>query len=491
MYSTIGKLAGFALLVLLFVLSPLQAQSPASEKAYIIETVEYTIEGKTWEYILAKKINFEIGKTFSTKQDLEEYLQDKKQLLINQRVLSEVRLEYASTPRTDGMEGVQVKVYTRDTWNLIILPYFKYDSNTGLLLSLRTRDFNFLGSMETLKLDLDYTITTTKKNEFGQSLEFKLPFRLFKRDFNVGLEESLTYNASDESFDFTSIVTLAMDIDFLSRLWTISLSQGSFYEGRDFYGDRYYYQTKVSLGTEFETPFTIGRWNHIIYAPEVFISAKYRPDRELSEERRGYGPGFYHELKVERIDWVGNFRDGGNVSLGNDLFYNYGKDAWERKVTWEATGHKALGWLGLSGRLSGFYHFDKEMGINPDDNVGAPIRGILDDRLQGNLVLYVNTDLLIKMWTWFLDPYLEVQMGPFFDYALTKRKEQALDWSKDNWYGGGIEVIVFPRFARSLYIRGSIGWDLEAVWEDKKLTGTSPKDGYKRYEIFIGLGHHY
>ncbi len=458
---------------------------------YVIESVQYHIEGRTWEYALAKKIDFKLGMTFPSKEELEDFLRDKQQLLMNQRVLAEARVTYTTTPRTDGGTGVHVDVFTVDTWNLIILPYFKFDSNKGLLLSIRTRDFNFLGSLETLKLDLDYTITTTKQNEFGQTLEFKVPFRLLDRDFKIGLAESLTYNADDDSYDFSAVLSLGMDISFLQRIWTIGISQGYYYDDKDFYGDRYYYQTILSFGTEFETPFTMGKWNHVLYSPKVYVKTNYKPDRELSEERRGYGPGFYHELSVERIDWLGNFRNGGGASIGNDLYFDVPKDEWERKITWSLVGHRAFGWFGVSGRLSGLYSFDKDLGIDPDDDLGAPIRGILDDRLVGNLVFYVNTDLLLKMWTWFMDPYLEVQAGPFFDYALTKRKDSAIDWKNNSWYGGGVQVLVFPRFARSLYIRGSIGWDLEAVLKDHRLTGTSSRDGFKRYEIFIGLGHHY
>jgi len=475
----------------LFFISPFHLRAQAPSSGYVIESVQYHIEGRTWEYALAKKIDFKVGMTFPNKEELEEFLQDKQQLILNQRVLAEARITYTTTPRTDGSTGVHVDVFTVDTWNLIILPYFKFDSNKGLLLSIRTRDFNFLGSMETLKLDLDYTITTTKQNEFGQTLEFKVPFRLLDRDFKVGLSESLTYNADDDTYDFSAVVSLDMDISFLQRMWTIGVSQGYYYDDTDFYGDKYYYQTILSFGTEFETPFTIGKWNHVLYSPKVYTKANYWPGKELSEDRRGYGPGFYHEVSVERIDWVGNFRSGGSFSIGNDLYFDVPKNAWERKIDWSLIGHRAFGWFQLSGRFSGLYAFDKDLGIDPDDDLGAPVRGILDDRLVGNLVFYLNTDMLIKMWTWFMDPYLEIQAGPFFDYALTKRKNRAIDWKNDSWYGGGFQVLVFPRFARSLYIRGSIGWDLEAVLKDHRLTGTSSRDGFKRYEIFIGLGHHY
>lgn len=467
----------------------------AQEKTYVIQDITFHITGRTWERALEKRIDVRIGRTFASKAALEAYILDRQQVLINQRVLAEGSVTYNTSDLPDGRTAVHLIVATKDTWNVIVLPYFKYDSNSGLLLSLRARDFNFLGSMETLKLNLDYTFTNSNENEFGQDLSFSVPFRLVDHDWRFSLAQGLTYNADKDNYEFDITTSTAIAFPIRKQDWSLTFTQAYYYNKLDGYGDTAHNLSSVSFGTAFELPLELGRLGALRYGPAVFTQVRYRFGREISEERRGVEPGFTHSLFAERVDWLGNFRDGAELSLGNTYIYNPREDVWKNSVDWKFTGHKALPWIGFSGRLSGFFQFDKERGLEEDDNVGEPIRGILDDRLRGDAGLFINTDIAVKMWTWFLAPYFEVQAGPFFDFALVKNRG---DYFKldEMYYGGGIQVVVFPKFARSLYLRASLGFDLEAVLDDYQIRGFAPRlddDGkrWKRWEAFIGLGHHY
>ncbi len=493
-----GKKVAVACVAFLFAAGIAAAQGgPAvkDEKKFVIQDITFQITGRTWERALEKKIEIEEGRTFVTIGEVEAYLKDREQVVMNQRVLSEGKVSYTTSARPDGMTAVHVVVTTVDTWNVIVLPYFKYDSNSGLLLSIRARDFNFLGSMETLKLNLDYTFTDTGDNEFGNELSFIVPFRLVDKDWRFGLTQGLTYNADDDDYKFDITASMAVDFPVDRQDWTLELSQAYVYDDDDYYGDRRYHQSKVAFGTDFDLPWTLGRLGALQYGPDVFAQVKYRFDKELSEERRGAEPGFTHAVFVERVDWYGNFRDGAELSFGNTVIYNPGEARWKNSLDWKAVGHKAFSWIGISGRFSGFFQFDKERGLEDGDDVGEPIRGILDDRLQGDAGLFLNTDIAVKMWMWFLAPYFEVQAGPFLDFALVKREDESFKLD-EMYYGGGLQVVVFPKFARSLYLRASLGFDLEAVLDDHQITGLAPRrddDGkrWRRWEAFIGLGHHY
>ncbi len=466
-----------------------------ADGAFIIQDVTFRITGRTWERALEKKIDIHKGRTFATIQEVEAYLKDREQLVRNQRVLSEGKITYTTSALPDGKTAVHVTVETRDTWNVVLLPYFKYDSNSGLLLSIRARDFNFLGSMEALKLNLDYTFTDTGDNEFGNELTFTVPFRLVDKDWRFGLSQGLTYNAGTGDYIFNLTTSMAVDFPVKRRDWTLEFSQSYLYDDTDSYGDHQYHQSKIAFDTDFDLPWTLGRLGNLRYGPGVFAQVKYRFDRSLSDRRRGVEPGFTHSVFVERVDWHGNFRDGAALSLGNTLIYNPVEDLWRNSIDWSAAGHKAFSWVGFSGRFSGFFQFDRERGPADSDAVGAPIRGILDDRLKGDSGLFVNTDIDVKMWMWFLDPYFEVQAGPFLDLALVKRRGESFN-PGEMYYGGGVQVVVFPKFARSLYLRASLGFDLEAVLDDYRIKGFAPReddDGkrWKRWEAFIGFGHHY
>ncbi len=467
-------------------------------KSYVIENVSYEIEGRTWEYALDLKLDIRRGMTFAGKQELESYLADKQQVLMNQRVIAAGSVTYSEKPRPDGSIGVQVLVKSEDTWNFVVLPYAKYDSNDGLLLALRGRDFNFLGSMQTLELDLDYTFNlgnSDPKKELKQALNFEVPFKLLDRNWRFGIEEELSFDTQSDDLDFKLKESVAIDFlraeGFEKEYWTLKFSQGYYFNGNDDdYGDTLYHESRVSFGTNFELPLMFGKYSIFKYAPGVFTQVKYRPGRELSEDRRGFEAGFAHGVTASRIDWIGDYRDGASVSLTNTNTYNFERTDWEKLVEWEFIGHKAFSWCGLSGRFKGFYDFDKELGDNSTDDVGSAIRGVLDDRLRGDRGIFVNADFLVSMWTWFLEKWFEVQAGPFLDVGYVHPKNAS--FSKDDiWYGGGIQVIVFPKFARSLYIRASLGFDLQAVYENKRLTGNSPRDGESVHEIFIGLGHAY
>ena len=167
----------------------------------------------------------------------------------------------------------------------------------------------------------------------------------------------------------------------------------------------------------------------------------------------------------------------------------------ETRVTTGAAIYRAL-WqpsedvwpkAGVSAGFSGFYLID---GADEDqDDAAQAARGVLNDTMNGDLGLFLNLDAIITFWT--LEPIFEAQFGTFFDIAYVRDirgdfyEKTAFDANRDLRYGAGIEIVGFPLFARSLYVRGSLGFDLIEIND-----GAAPLSSEAR-EIFIGLGHHY
>ena len=466
---------------------------------YVIEEIFFQIEGRTQEYILAKKLEIRKGARFESREKLEAYLLDRQEVLRAQRVLEKGSITYTTTENPDGGEDVQVFVIAEDTWNIVAWPNLKYDSNKGLFLGLRFRDSNFFGSMEPLRIDLDYIIGE-RSNGFKQELQFLIPFQLFEHNWRLRSLERAEYTAQD-GWKVNAEAGLAIDFPYNEQVWTLEYVQGFYYKDEDYYGDHYYHSSKLLFGSDFIVLPDMGWIGSLKYRPDVFTRVKYRADRDLCEDRRGVEPGFSHRLFVSRVDWEENFREGADIWVANEYAWNLRESLWKNSLTWSATGHKALSFMGLSGRLSGFYQFFKERSYYDDDEVGKPIRGILDDRLHGDAAIFLNIDIPFKMWVWFLDPYIEGHLGPFFDAVLIKRKGEA--FSRDGlYYAAGLEAMCFPKFiSRSFYIRAFLGLDLEAFFSDHKLRGKVPnkemdappiKDRpWKRLEAFIGFGHHY
>ena len=134
----------------LFRLSPLQAAlavaslaacpGAAQESAgYEITEIRHHIEGITRPWAIDRVLDrswtggkdgfdLRVGIRFASRQELDAAVKDRTQLLINQRALETARIEVAVEPRPGLPDAVGLDVYTKDTWNLIALPYLKYDS---------------------------------------------------------------------------------------------------------------------------------------------------------------------------------------------------------------------------------------------------------------------------------------------------------------------------------------------------------------------------
>jgi hypothetical protein len=145
----------------------------------------------------------------------------------------------------------------------------------------------------------------------------------------------------------------------------------------------------------------------------------------------------------------------------------------------------------LSARLAGDFYFDK-----PNSQAGSALRGILDRSVVAEHSLFLNTDLTFSILrfvpsVWFGQNWMRIfnfeqQWTPFFDCGLVSDPENDTAFSFDDaLMSGGLEIVTFPLFMRSLYIRISAGFDLKAMMSDAVIP-----EGEGR-EFFLGLGHHY
>lgn len=501
----LGAVLFSILLPLTLVAQTTPSAVPSENAAFVIESVEYRITGRTRQWVLEDILDLEPGRTFLDEADLADHLARQRQVLLNQRSLQEADvsatfLDEGSADAEAGRDAgesasprrVQIVVTTRDTWNIIVLPYARYDSNTGLLLSLRGRDYNFFGTLQELEVNFDYERTDNEEDLFTISSNFSIPFNLLEQRWRLIFEQDLELEA--EEFDLSLALGLGYDFELLGLGWQAVYKQTFRYISDDEYEDTAFNTSRFSVSTAVGLPVYIPRFGQLSYTPSALTETSYRPGG-ISDERRGVFLGFDHALRSGGYDWVGNYRRGESLSVGNNNRYNIDKDDWNTAVTARVAVYRTL-WqphpevwpkAGISAATSAFYLID---GADEDqEDAAADARGILNDRMNGDLGLFLNLDAVITVWTF--RPIFEAQFGVFFDTALVRDlrgdfyESTAFDAERDLRFGSGIEVVGFPLFARSLYVRGSLGFDLREVAE-----GTSPLDGDAR-EIFIGLGHHY
>ena len=151
----------------IFAISPIFSQeeppAPAAETPllYVITAYEFNVKGRSRPNALLYKLiehgEFREGEIINGKANLEKYLGDITQIYINQRVLKnnvEVKY-YAGAQNEDGTYPVTIVISVEDSWNIIALPRPYYKNNV-FDLTVKARDYNFLGTMNPLRIDLGY-----------------------------------------------------------------------------------------------------------------------------------------------------------------------------------------------------------------------------------------------------------------------------------------------------------------------------------------------
>jgi hypothetical protein len=472
-------------------------EAPLSSGPYVIQSVDFQIKGVTREFVLRGKVDIPIGKSFPDRASLEAYIADKRQVLLNERVLASVDAGYDAVPNEAGGFDVALHFSTVDSWNIIALPKFQYDSNNGLLLSVRGRDYNFLGSMRTLSLNLNYTFDENSRQGFGASAGFTMPFIALGHEWAISFSDDFAIYPDGTPTTSTTSVGLSVTFKELGFPITLSASQGLSFnpEGLSADPDPYFLSEYASISCDVPTGLSLGENLEVRYAPSASFAYNWAFDGPLGYGgRQGPSLSLSQNLYFGRADWMGNQREGLVASISNSNSFSIPTTTWSCYL--DASARAYTNWkekIGIASRLQAFARLTG----SERTSQGGSLRGILDSRIHGVDGVFLNVDLPIKLFDFpthviikknWLD--FEMQASPFLDFGLAKRDGVAIS-ADDFWYAGGLEVMVFPVVMRSFIVRASIGFDLDAVLKNKSLTAASPKDGASPYEIFFGIGLHY
>jgi len=495
------------------------------DSVYVIREIEFDVTGRSRPFALISSGKFKEGERIKGKDSLEKYLALKKQLLMNQQVLEEVAIEYFSgESESDGAIPVRLLVHVKDTWNFIVLPYPKYDSNEGFSITLKARDYNFLGTMSALRVDFGY------KNDSGeQSVNFLLdsdvPFEAGGLNWVLNFDHIFGYTFNEPLY-YQNVTGLSLLLPWRGTILTtgfnqyLTVNEENPIEDKDIFNldDRYYgvygsteifASWKVPLGVE------MGGFGELEYTPGVSGRINY-PFASMDEPRKTV-TSFNHSIGFGRVDWIGNYRKGLSASIGNSYNWYFNRGDSPLKISLDAG--IAFHWIfaeyfGFSSKLNyrQWWHWSDKLGGNiPYYGAGDMTRGVLNYDIRAYQILSLNMDFpfrILRFWPseWFGNTKLhlidfEMHLSPFFDIAMFKgpysKIKDKID--PDNGQTGfsvddmistaGIEAIVFPGFFRSLKIRASIGYNLNKIKKD----GVSLKWGFfpDWDEIFIGLDHYY
>lgn len=487
-----------------------------------IEKIEYKIEGLTKKYPLQLAIPVDKTIVFETEESYFRYLDEIRLKLNNLRVLESSSVESEYIELQDGITLAKITITTKDSWNIIALPFPKFDSNTGFVAKIKGKDYNFLGTMQVLNLDIFYTLDNSAKSSGGLSTSFSFPFKAGPLNAIYKLEAILDIDKKNASFDLNNTLEFCYPTRFIDTYFgyyqgfylnrprdenegkkentQISEDEDKL-EEKPIY-DKYFFNTKFFL----YTPITLYNFEYagkLVYTPYISFYGNWAFSKLNERKKRGISMSFSHSLSLSRVDWKNNFREGFSSSIENSYSYNFFlKDSPEIEVSSTLKGYYSFAnRVGIYARLDAFYFFAKEL----SQRAGGNLRGILNKRIKTDTGITLNFDVPIRItsfdfekisgveWTRFFG--FEWFISLFFDMALVHDiNTNRYFHPSDGWYSGGFEMILYPHKMRSIYFRISLGFDLSELKNVEginKIGGIAKRDNEAISEIFIGIGLHY
>lgn len=502
---------------------------------YQISDVTYTLD-KTREQDVRRVVPVNTDKIFESKEELDSYLADLQQRLMNTRAFDTVELETTDdTDYTDETKITQISLHitAQDTKSLLILPYPKYDSNDGLIFKVKVKDVNFLGTMNTMNVGafvgLKEDVETGEQNlTFGAEFDYRYPFVLgdFLGSWNNTFELQYTRGVNELEFWTGTGFTFERPFKRVSLVLDVSeeFNRDLEYEDCD---DTQFFTSDVNFSVPVKV-FDIENWGYVFWTP--FIDGKMSYDKDgISHQNDDLASPVFsagQSVSTSRINWHGNFRSGLSAKIGHSVGYDLMQDEVEPRVFGEIQAFKGFSFIGFNMRLNGFVTKSNR------GEIGSLVRGVRDEQkylnasipplktkkaLKSPAALVLNVDIPIHLITthwldwsnslfgeesWFSRTFawtdkfnFELQMSPFIDIALTKNEiTDRLFSLQDGWYTGGVEFLLFPERWKGIVMRASVGIDLGRALISKKYPekiDMSWRENVKKYEIYAGIGLHY
>ncbi|MCR5760745.1 MAG: hypothetical protein K6F82_01910 [Sphaerochaetaceae bacterium] len=122
---------------------------------YRIVDYEFDVDGHTNKWALANRVKGS-DESFDSIEALESALESKRQTLWNTNLFTTVKCYWKEVAVYDEYVDVIAVIEVTDTGQYILVPYPKYDSNTGFSLGLRYKNNNVFGTLGKASVSLDW-----------------------------------------------------------------------------------------------------------------------------------------------------------------------------------------------------------------------------------------------------------------------------------------------------------------------------------------------
>ena len=481
---------------------------------YVITGYKYNVKGRSspiaLQYKLIEHGEYREGETITGKTNLEKYISDITQIYINQRVLkNNVEVSYSAGGRNEaGAYPVTIIINVEDSFNIIAIPrpYFKNDEFD---ITIKARDYNFLGTMNPLRIDLGYNYNENKEQSYLFGVFTDIPFKAFGYYWTVTFDNTLQYRV-DAPFYYQNTTGLSVELPFRSTTFYLGFSEKIFLneensdwtEGAD-YGpcqDGLYMSSNMSLSWRIPTGLTVPGFGELAYTPGITATINHElPKWPLDYFRKGPFINFIHSLGFGKIDWHENYREGLSVSLSNVYSYDFYRTLNSISLNFTGIGHYIVSeFFAISSRFMYQYWYSSEE-TSEVGYTGAYMRGIADKSNIAYQMFLLNLDLPFRLFVftpskWFNNRKLslfdfEMHASPVIDLALyypkSFQKGRTIYYPGQIAATGGLEVVVFPLFMRNLYMRFGFAVNIKEFLTTRPF---SVPDGDNR-EIYLIMEH--
>jgi len=477
-----------------------------NEEIYIINSFSYNVDGKTQIYAINYIDKISIGHEITGEDNLEKYIQDKTQLLLNERIFDSVTIEYIiGQPLDNEKIPVDLIIHVKDSANIIIIPYPQYSSNDGLGISFKIRNYNFFGTMNPLKIDLGYQRDNEGYNTFAFLLETNVPFYLLGHYWNFIFENEFHYRPDvKESFFYNNTTGLTLEFPiknttitagFIENFLLNDENKRRYWTGYGQFQEGFYMSSTPFISWEIPTGFEIFDLGEIIYTPQLSVTFIHEFQQfPIEWFRKGPYFEFTHNLEFSRINWIGNFRSGLSFNINNSVIYNLYKSQndiqpWDTNLEISGIWHSIINEnIGISTCLMYQHWFFSDY----HEEAGDVLRGILDKDLNANYMLSYNFEINFKVLefrpsVWFDKNSFryfnfDLHLVPIFAAALYNDPVNDISFDiKNIILCGGFEFLIFPQMWRSFLLRASIAFGYHSSGFNNRLNR----------EIYIGSDFHF
>jgi len=469
---------------------------------YVINSYEYIIDGITRPYALNYRAEFKKGEEITGLLNLEKFIRDKTQLIYNERVIESVRIEHTiGEINNEKKYPVDLKIFIKDTWNIIAIPRPQYDSNKGFDITIKARDYNFLGTMSALRVDVGYQRDLEGRNFYSLMLDSDIPVYVFGLYWNIDFDHEYTFRPDMEQEHYYRNTTgISTEIPVRRTILKIGFTEwfyfnqenpvryrdeyGRFHEGL-YLSSRPFLSWKIPLGVNYYD------FGEIVYTPALSATFNHElPQHPLPEFRKGPFIYFSNNINFSRIDWHGNFKKGAAAGISNSNSYDFFKlrndiNPFGANFSITGSGFTMLNnFVGLSAQIRYMHYFFDDY----YDNGGDIIRGVIDNRVNFNYMLSFNFDLPVRILQlrpsqWheknrFLRIFdFDLHVAPVLDIALYNDPLTQTPFGLENMLlGAGLEAVIYPERWRSLFLRISFAVGIQTGNLNAGLTS----------ELFIG-----